>query len=161
MDPNIVLRKTEKGIHELKTRENRLPPTLRAVLILVDGKLDVDELTRKVPTMVQLVDFLGVLLKGGFITASNEDETQTDTSGVNGNNPATRAKWEIVEMAGEVLGEEFANRATRRFTAVPDTPEALELALGECCQFIALTIDEAKSKIVQRKGMEILSRIPR
>ena len=159
MDPSIVLRKSEKGIHELKTRENRLPASLRMVLILVDGKVDITGLHKKAPSLDEIEKDLGVLLKEGFIEAGKEDDPTEITERSDVNVAATRAKWEIVEMASEVLGEEFGQRATKRFMLVPDTPADLKRALGECCQFIALTIDESKSRAVGDRGAEILGRI--
>lgn len=156
MDPSIVLRKTDKGINELKTRENRLSPILRTVLILVDGKADVSGLYNKVPSLTEMEECLATLLKEGFISAG--DDTTTTTSG-DSDNPATRAKWEIVEMIGEVLGEEVAHRATKRFTEVPDSISALKQAINECRQFIELTIDVSKAKTVETRGLEILSKI--
>jgi len=158
MDPSIVLRKAEKGIHELKTREHRLSPGLRMVLILVDGKADIDGLRKKAQSLNQIEEYLGTLLKEGFIEAGKEDDPTEITERTDVNVAATRAKWEIIEMASEVLGEEFAQRATKRFLLVPDTPADLKRALGECCQFIALTIDESKSRVVGDRGAEILSR---
>lgn len=154
MDPSIVLRKTDKGINELKTRENRLSPILRTVLILVDGKTDASGLYEKVPALTEMEESLATLLKEGFISAG--DETTDITAG---DNPATRAKWEIVEMIGEVLGEEVAHRATKRFTEIPDTTGALKQAINECRQFIELTIDVSKAKTVETKGLEIISKI--
>ncbi|MBX3605696.1 MAG: hypothetical protein KF788_10500 [Piscinibacter sp.] len=41
---STVYRKTDKGQHEIDTRELRIPPRLRTALILVDGKRDDDQL---------------------------------------------------------------------------------------------------------------------
>ena len=159
MDPSIVLRKAEKGINELRTREHRMPPGLRMVLILVDGKADIDGLRKKAASLSQIEEYLGTLLKDGFIEAGKEDDPTEITERTDVNIAATRAKWEIVEMASEVLGEEFAHRATKRFMLVPDTPADLKDALNECCQFIALTIDESKARAVRDRGAKILSGI--
>ncbi len=159
MDPSIVLRKAEKGINELKTRENRLSPGLRMVLILVDGKADIDGLHKKALALNEIEAYLGTLLKEGYIEAAKDDDPTEITARTNANAAATRAKWEIVEMASEILGDEFGHRATKRFMLVPDTPADLKEALGECCQFIALTIDESKARVVGDRGAEILSRI--
>ena len=35
---STIFRKTAKGTSEVETRANRLPPRLRAALILVDGR---------------------------------------------------------------------------------------------------------------------------
>jgi hypothetical protein len=156
MDSTIVLRKTDKGITELKTREYKLPPTLRMVLILADGRTDIAGLHRKAKSLKEMDEYIGTLLKEGFISAGSEDDiTAFEDTHIG----ATRAKWEIVEMAGEVLGDKFADRATKRFLTVPDTAHDLKRALNECCQFIALTIDESKARSVRDKGAEILSRI--
>lgn len=156
MDPNIVLRKTGKGATELKTREYKLSPALRMVLILVDGRTDIAGLHRKAIALKEMDEYIGTLLKEGFISTGSEDEiTAIDDTHIG----AIRAKWEIVEMVSEVLGEEFADRATKRFMVVPDTAYDLKQALNECCQFIALTIDESKARTVGDKGADILSRI--
>ncbi len=159
MDPSIVLRKAEKGINELKTRENRLSPGLRMVLILVDGKADIDGLHKKALSLNEIEAYLGTLLKEGYIEAAKDDDPTDITERTNANVAATRAKWEIVEMVSEILGDEFGLRATKRFMLVPDTPADLKEALSECCQFIALTIDESKARVVGDRGAEILSRI--
>lgn len=159
MDSSIVLRKAEKGINELKTRENRLSPGLRMVLILVDGKADIDGLHKKARSLNEIEAYLGTLLKEGYIEAAKGDDPTEITERTNANVAATRAKWEIVEMASEILGDEFGHRATKRFMLVPDTPADLKEALSECCQFIALTIDESKARVVGDRGTEILSRI--
>ncbi len=59
------------------------------------------------------------------------------------------------------MGEESPRRATKRFMLVPDTPADLKDALNECCQFIALTIDESKARAVGDRGAKILSGIKR
>jgi len=158
MDSSIVLRKTQKGVIELKTREYQLSPGLRMVLILVDGKTDIDGLHKKAPFLDEMEVHLGTLLKEGFIGAGDEDTTII-TEVTNTNIASTRAKWDIVEMASEVLGDEFAHRATKRLMLVPDSPDALKEALNDCCQFIALTIDESKARTIRDRGTEILSSI--
>lgn len=58
-------RKTPKGLAEIETRANRLPPRLRSALILVDGKRSDDEVARMV---LQDPDgTLKALEEGGFI----------------------------------------------------------------------------------------------
>jgi hypothetical protein len=158
MDSSIVLRKTEKGVAELKTRENKLTPGLRMVLILVDGEADIDGLHKKVPHLKEMDEYLSTLLKEGFVGTGAEGPTAiSKTTDVN--TESTRAKWDIVEMVGDVLGDEFADRATKRFMLVPESTGDLKQALRECCQFIALTIDESKARVVEDKGAEILARI--
>lgn len=155
MDPSIVLRKTEKGIGEVDSREFGLPRTLRTVLILVDGKTSVEGLCHKLSALTGIEDSLAILLKEGFISAGGDESTTIPPDG----NPVTHAKWDIIEMIVDVLGEEVGHRATKRFTAVPDTVPAMEQAISECGQFIALTIDVKKAEIIETRGLEILSKI--
>lgn len=46
---STVYRKTERGQHEIETRELRIPPRLRTALILVDGKRDDTQLAGLIP----------------------------------------------------------------------------------------------------------------
>lgn len=66
----IIFRKTAKGISEIETRANRLPPRLRSTLILVDGKRDSADL--KLLISQQAEETLQALLDQGFIEAVGE-----------------------------------------------------------------------------------------
>lgn len=67
---SIIFRKTAKGVHEIETREHRLPPRLRNVLILVDGRRDVATLRGLVPQQVD--DVLNMLVEQAFIEAAGQ-----------------------------------------------------------------------------------------
>jgi hypothetical protein len=60
-----IYRKTPKGQAEVETRANRLPPRLRAALILVDGRRSEDELTKLVSNDAAQV--LRGLLDDGYV----------------------------------------------------------------------------------------------
>jgi hypothetical protein len=60
-----IYRKTDKGQHEIATREHRLPPRLRTALIMVDGKRADAELRALIAQ--QADETLGALLEQGFI----------------------------------------------------------------------------------------------
>lgn len=66
----IIFRKTAKGLSEIETRANRLPPRLRSTLILVDGKRDADDL--KLLISQQPEETLQSLADQGFIEAVGE-----------------------------------------------------------------------------------------
>jgi len=61
----IRYRKTPKGVDEVQTRANRLPPRARGALILVDGQRTDEELARLIP--VQAAETLAALAEAGFI----------------------------------------------------------------------------------------------
>ncbi len=60
-----LYRKTAKGLIEIETRANRLPPRLRSLLILVDGRRSDEELRRTFPQ--QADESLIALVGDGFI----------------------------------------------------------------------------------------------
>ena len=65
-----IFRKTAKGLAEIDTRAHRLPPRSRSMLILVDGKRDVEDL--KALVTVQAEECLQALSDQGFIEAVGE-----------------------------------------------------------------------------------------
>ena len=67
---SIIFRKTAKGVHEIETREYRLPLRVRNVLILVDGRRDAAMLRGLVPQQVD--DMLNMLVDQGFIEAAGQ-----------------------------------------------------------------------------------------
>ena len=69
-----IFDKTDKGRDEIATRENRLPPRLRTLLLLVDGKRDAVELMGKVAGLGLDEKSLVELLEGGFIQVSTGQE---------------------------------------------------------------------------------------
>jgi hypothetical protein len=64
---STLFRKTAKGQNEVETRANRLPPRLRAALILVDGRRSEDDLAKLVAADAPQV--LRTLLDDGYIEA--------------------------------------------------------------------------------------------
>jgi hypothetical protein len=62
-----LFRKTAKGQAEIETRAHRLPPRLRGLLILVDGKRDLAGLAALVPQQAEAL--LQDLVAQGFVEA--------------------------------------------------------------------------------------------
>lgn len=65
----LIYRKTAKGLSEIETRANRLPPRLRSALIVVDGKRTLADLR---PLILQPDETLAALAEQGFIEAVRE-----------------------------------------------------------------------------------------
>ncbi|MCL4185037.1 MAG: hypothetical protein KJ011_16475 [Burkholderiaceae bacterium] len=74
-----VFQKTGKGIDELRTRSHGLGPRLRQLLILVDGRRDLDELARMLPGP-GFAENLEQLESGGFVTRSPDAARPPDVS---------------------------------------------------------------------------------
>lgn len=72
MDPNLVYVKTPIGDEAIRQSTRVVQRNLRMVLVQVDGKLNVDELSKKIgnPRLVERA--LQELVEGGFITESEE-----------------------------------------------------------------------------------------
>ncbi len=67
MDPNEIYVKTEKGQAEIKTRLYRLPPDLRSVLIMIDGRYSVAENQVRLKGFGDITTMLKTLSEQGFI----------------------------------------------------------------------------------------------
>jgi hypothetical protein len=63
----FVFEKTEKGREEIATRQHQLPPRLRSLLLLVDGKQSGAQLLSRIGATDQEEDSLTDLLREGFI----------------------------------------------------------------------------------------------
>lgn len=74
-----IFDKTDKGRDEIATRENRLPPRLRTLLLLVDGKREAVELMTKVAGLGLNEKSLVELLEGGYIQISADPENTMPT----------------------------------------------------------------------------------
>lgn len=69
-----IFDKTDKGREEIATRKHRLPPRLRTLLVLVDGKQSAEELLKKVAGIGLTQDSIYELLDNGFIQVAAQLE---------------------------------------------------------------------------------------
>lgn len=67
MNPNSVLSKTQKGVREIETRENKLDHRLRALLIMVNGRATAGEIAKKFEQLGDIGPMIDQLLAQGFI----------------------------------------------------------------------------------------------
>jgi hypothetical protein len=67
MNPNSVLSKTQKGVREIETRENKLDHRLRALLIMVNGKATAGEIAKKFEQLGDIGPMIDQLLAQGFV----------------------------------------------------------------------------------------------
>lgn len=72
MDKNTIFRKSAKGQEAFSSRQSGLPPKLRSLLILVDGKRPVSELAKMALVPAELDAMLDLLEAEGYI----ESETR-------------------------------------------------------------------------------------
>lgn len=67
METNWVLERTDIGQAEIATRTLKLPMTVRAVLLMVDGKSDLSQLQRKMSGLPDAIGILDSLFNNGLI----------------------------------------------------------------------------------------------
>lgn len=73
MPTTLVYRKTDTGRAEIGTRQHKLAPPLRSLLLLVDGQRDLGQLRHVAATLHAPSDAIDRLLELGLITtAANE-----------------------------------------------------------------------------------------
>lgn len=123
----IIFRKTSKGVAEIETRANRLPPRMRSTLILVDGKRDSDDL--KLLVAQQADETLQALVEQGFIEAVGETMR-----------PAPVAPPPIVAAPVAPYSMAPADLAALRRAAV----RALNDALGPAAESLAIRMERAR-----------------
>jgi hypothetical protein len=63
----MLLDKTDKGREEIATRKHHLAPRLRTLLLLIDGKHQIEELLDKLAGIGLTEDNLHELIEGGFV----------------------------------------------------------------------------------------------
>lgn len=150
-----LYRKTEKGLTEVATRANRLPPRLRAALILVDGKRTDDELSSIIPAEPE--EALRWLSESGFIEVakSSSNASQWGTTGA-GTMDTSSGEASIASSSVDVhLGDDQA--ATARNEPPPASRMPIEQIKRESVRFltecvgpvgegIAIKIEKARSR---------------
>ena len=136
---STIYAKTAKGQEEIDTRGQGLSQNLRRVLIMVDGKSSVEELTAKM--MQDVSAALQELASGGFIASGDA----TAQSG--GSASAGGLKQELIEIARQVLGK-HADRVVQKIQSSPDDLEGMKAAVEDCQKFVRLFIDEKQAEVL-------------
>jgi len=67
MNPQAVLKKTEKGVEEIQTRKYHLDQRLRTLLIVVNGQLTAGQLVDRFGRLGDVEPLLTQLLEQGFV----------------------------------------------------------------------------------------------
>jgi hypothetical protein len=137
---STIYAKTAKGQEEIEQRAHGLSQGLRRVLIMVDGKSTVEELTAKM--MQDLSGPLQELLDGGYI--SGEGGAANPAGGVSG------LKQELISIAEDILGK-HAERVVQKIQSSPDDLEGMRAAVEDCQKFVRLFIDEKQAEVLFTK----------
>ncbi len=110
MSPDSVLSKTQKGAREIETRENKLDPRLRALLIMVNGKATAGELAKKFGQIDDVLPMLQRLSAQGFIeVGGGVSAAARPASGAGYVSPAAADSPAHLQQAKIVLCTELRN----------------------------------------------------
>ncbi len=144
LEGDPVIRRTDKGEEEVKTRKHGLSLRMRGVLILVDGTSSLQKIRDKAYGMPDVDSAIESLLSEGYIepVADSEDGLAVHKS-------------MLVEAAREILGEK-AEKVVSRIEAAPDDIEGLMAAVEGSVKLVKLTIDEKKAEELMKKAEEVL-----
>jgi hypothetical protein len=73
---NVILKKTDKGVEALRVRDPSLPQKSRVLLILIDGKKTLAELTPLLTVGSDSYDRIKELLNSGFVAEVEQQQTK-------------------------------------------------------------------------------------
>lgn len=157
MDGRKVFAKTQKGKDEIATRQYRLPAKLRMALILVDGKSDMANLAGEGESgLAKELEELALL---GFIEeVSPSFEKSAPASSKAAASSAAGIKTELIRITSDILGSQ-ADKIIKKIEKSPDDKEGLGATLNSCIEVVRLIVDEKKSRTLETKFGEALSKI--
>lgn len=171
MNADLVFSRTEKGNFEINSRKHQLPMRLRTVLILVDGKSNVNQLRDKASAISELEAFLENLALDGFISAKSPSWDRrlglgrgVEYKGVDrrrrddgGDSTFTGIKARLIDTAILTFGDSADNVVKKFMEAAPDW-QGLENAITECTKLASLVYDDSTASEFKTKSWQILSK---
>jgi hypothetical protein len=170
MNADLVFSRTEKGNFEIDSRKHQLPMRLRTVLILVDGKSNVNQLRDKASAIPKLENFLENLALDGFISARSLSWDRrlgigrrakykgVDRRGSGGGDSTfTGAKARLIDTAILTFGD-GAENVVKKFREASSDWQGLENAITECTKLAGLVYDDSIASEFKTKCWQILSK---
>ena len=107
LNPDVKFIKTDKGREEIEKRTNKLPPLVRRVLIMIDGKATVEDLVDALASMLDAEKVLITLEKEGFIVdAAPVAEAVAEIKSEQAPQDMDSAKRMLADMIFKDLGHE-------------------------------------------------------
>lgn len=171
MNSDLVFSRTEKGNFEINSRKHQLPMRLRTVLILVDGRSNVNQLHDKASAISELENFLENLALDGFISVqssswdrrlgvgshSEYEGIDRRTRGGSGDSTFTGIKARLIDTA-ILTFDDSAENVVRKFREASSDWQGLENAITECTKLVGLGYDDNTASEFKTKCWQILSK---
>jgi hypothetical protein len=130
---NAILKKTEKGVEALKVRDASLPQKSRVLLILIDGKKTLADLTPLLTVGSDSHERIKGLFDAGFIEEAMQHQAQ-----IAQNQPNQNAATE--------LNNKSANSDKNLQTAVRLATKLLSDMLGPNADVLCMQLEKCKTK---------------
>ena len=144
MDNSYIVRKTEKGEQELKTRSGGVTGNLRVILILVDGTSSMGEIAKKGQGMPDVAGGLKILAEEGYVELVAPGDINYDA-----------LKDELIQTVEQILGKD-ADKVVKKLREAPATKEGLTSAASSCRKLVQLMIDEDKAEQLMTRCESLL-----
>lgn len=123
VETNWVLERTDIGQAEIATRTLKLPMTVRAVLLMVDGKSEISQLQRKMAGLPDGMGILRSLFANGLIRRRHYS---SDSSSRNTLSDSERLAQQTIKHAAQESAR--INAATHGGMALAATPQTAAVA---------------------------------
>jgi hypothetical protein len=160
--PDTVLQKTAAGVDEIATRKNGLPARMRSLLILVDGRLDIAQLTDKGQALGLALEHVESLVAAGLCEAAAGLAVWAAAAGPAPAAPQRRpvkrsvavARMYLLEQMDRFLGadSEPVRVAIREARSHVDVVQVLELSL----EVVRNAAGETRAGILRERVTELL-----
>ncbi|MFQ5761043.1 MAG: hypothetical protein ACE5HM_08720 [Acidiferrobacterales bacterium] len=169
MNTQLVFARTDKGASELGSRKYHLPPRLRIVLILVDGKSNVAQLRGKAQSLAEFESLLEDLAIQGFIQTNSpawdrrvgagtqREYNGTDRRRRSADSRFTPIKARLINVAILTFGANAEN-VVKKFQDAPGSWQGLEAAITDCAKLVGLVFGTKRAEEFESKCWQILSK---
>jgi hypothetical protein len=140
-----VLKKTQKGMDEISTRQHGLTAKFRSVLIMVDAKHDLDSLLKKLAHMPEAADIISALIANGFV------ESVAGVALV----PASATATSLGSAATPVSATAIRTASPEKIRAVRQAAvRELNNRMGPAADSLCIKIEQAKTLIELETALE-------
>ncbi len=148
-----VYRKSVKGSEAIATRQHGLGPKMRSMLILVDGKRDLEELTRLAQVLGDPQQLTGQLLHDGFI----EEVAAASSSGSSRPSPVPAVATAAPGQSAVSLtdAQRFATRRLLALLGPTAEPVCLRIEATRTAPDFQASVKRAEGLVRELRGVQV------
>lgn len=150
---NLVYRKSAKGSEAIATRQHGLGPKARSLLILIDGKRDLEEVTRLAGVQGDPQQLVGQLLHDGFIEEVPGASASESPTPAPAPTPAGAAGAASAVSLGEA--QRFATRRLLALLGPTAEPICLRIEATRTAPDFQASIKRAEALVRELRGSHV------